>query len=223
MFAKHTALAAAVLLACTAAQAQVGVTADLGTTGAGAHVVIPMETYLNARLGANYFTHDFSKRSGGIDYDIKGKLQTVDLMFDWYLNEGAPMRFTAGVLYNGNTFDAHAKPGGNGAYTLNGHSYTAADVGVLSGVLDYRKAAPYVGIGWGNALKPVKGWNIGADLGVFYQGNPNVQLASIGCTTSQTVCKTLAADVAAERQQLRDDMNSLKFYPVARVSIGYTF
>lgn len=56
---------------------------------------------------------------------------------------------------------------------------------------------------------------------MFYQGNPNVTLTSVGCKTSDTVCKALASDVAAERLHLRDDVDSLKLYPVVRASIGY--
>lgn len=223
MFAKYTVLAAALILAAGGACAQVGVTADVGTTGVGAHLVIPMETYLNGRFGANYFKRDFDKTSDGVAYDMKGKLQTIDILFDWYLHEDSPFRLTGGVLYNGTSIDGHAKPNGPGGYTLNGHLYSAADVGSLDAHSSYRKAAPYLGIGWGNALNPAKGWNIGADVGVYYQGNPNVKLASVGCTTSQIVCTILANDVAVERQKLRDDLNELKFYPVARVSIGYRF
>jgi len=223
MFAKYTVLAASALLAAGAANAQVGVTADLGSTGVGFHVVVPMETYLNGRFGANYFRHDFDKTSNGVDYDIKGKLQTIDVLFDWYLTEGNSFHLTGGVLYNGNKFNAAARPNGLGGFTLNGHAYTAADVGLLTGRIDYRKAAPYLGIGWGNALARSSRWTTNIDLGVFYQGNPNVSLASVGCTTSDTVCKALASDVAAERLHLRDDVDALKVYPVVRASIGYQF
>ena len=223
MFAKYTVLAAAALLATGAANAQVGATADVGSTGVGFHVVVPMETYLNGRFGVNYFKHDFSKTSGLVDYDIKGKLQTYDILFDWYLTEGSNFHLTGGVVYNGNKFNAKAKPNGAGGFTLNGHAYTAADVGLLTGRIDFRKAAPYLGIGWGNAAAQAGGWNVTTDLGVFYQGSPNVQLAVSGCTASSAICNKLAQDVEAARQKLGDDTSSFKIYPVARVSIGYRF
>ena len=223
MFAKQTVLAAGALLAAASANAQVGATADVGSTGVGFHVVIPMETYLNGRFGANYFKHDFSKTSGLVDYDIKGKLQTFDVLFDWYLTEGSNFHLTGGVVYNGNKFNAKAKPNGLGGFTINGHAYTAADVGLLTGRIDYRKAAPYVGVGWGNALAPSSRWTSNIDLGVFYQGNPNVQLASVGCTTSATVCKTLASHGAGARHILRAESDSFQQFPVVRVSVGYKF
>jgi hypothetical protein len=224
MFQLPSALAGAALLALAgAAQAQVGLTADLGTTGAGVHLVVPMESNLNGRFGVNGFNHDFDKTSGGVDYKIKGSLRTADILFDWYLNSDSSFHVTGGVVYNNNKLNATAGAGALGKYTLNGHTYTTADVGVLSGRVDYRKAAPYLGIGWGNALDQSKKWNFNADLGAFYQGHPNVQLASIGCVTSKTVCNGIVTDVAAERLQLTEDLDKLKFYPVLRASIGYRF
>ena len=223
MFAKQTVLAVATLLAAGAASAQVGVTADIGTTGVGAHVVVPMTTQLNGRFGANYLKHDFDKTSDGVDYNLKGKLQTFDILVDWYLTEGGSFHLTGGAVYNGNKFDVRGKPSGTGTFNINGNLYTASDVGILSGRIDFRKAAPYLGIGWGNALAQSGGWNVTTDLGVFYQGSPNVQLAVTGCTVSSTICNRLAQDVEAARQTLGDDTSSFKIYPVARVSIGYRF
>jgi hypothetical protein len=220
-------LAAGLLLAAHA-QADVAVTTDLGTTGAGAHLVVPMETYLNGRFGVSYLNHDFNKTSGAVNYDLKGKLQTVDVLFDWYLREGSTFHVTSGLVYNGSTFDAKANADKTGKFKINGMVYAAEDVGVLSGRVDFRKAAPYLGIGWGNALAPAKRggtgrWDFNADVGAIYQGRPNVHLSSIGCTTSNLVCSTLATDVAAERARLASDSSSFRFFPVLRASLSYRF
>jgi hypothetical protein len=86
------------------ASAQVGMTADLGTTGVGFHVVRADGSTLNGRFGANYFQHDFSKSLGQVDYDLKGKLQTFDILFDWYLRDASSFHLTGGLVYNGNKF-----------------------------------------------------------------------------------------------------------------------
>jgi hypothetical protein len=215
-------LAALVLLAGTA-QAQVGVTADLGSTGAGFHLVVPMESNLNGRFGANYFKHDFDRSTNGVDYAIKGKLQTFDVLFDWYLREGSAFHLTGGLVYNGNRFDVTARGGQLGQYSLNGHNYGAADVGIVKGDISFRKAAPYLGIGWGNALKSNSRLSFSADLGAFFQGNPNVKLGSYGCTTLKAVCDILVQDIAVEQLHLQDDVDSLKVYPVLRASVNYRF
>jgi hypothetical protein len=221
MLSKNRVAAALALAAVLAvpAQAQVGVTLDAGTTGAGLHLVVPMETYLNGRFGVNYFKHELDKRSGNVDYE----LQTYDVLFDWYVRPGTNFRLTGGVVYNGTRFDAVGQPNSGGKFTLNGNEYTAADVGVLSGTVNFRKAAPYLGIGWGNALNPNKRWNFSADLGAYYQGNARVNLVSRGCTVSQAVCTALARDVAAEELRLAEDASDFKFYPVLRASISYNF
>lgn len=223
MSLKQIALASCALLASTAASAQVGVTADLGSTGAGFHLVVPMESDLNGRFGLNYFKHDFDKTSSGIDYDVKGKLESLDVLFDWYVLTGSKFHLTGGLVYNGSRFDAIGKANAQGRFNFNNDSYTAADVGLLSGRIEYRKAAPYLGIGWGNALAENSHWNFNGDLGAYYQGNANVNLTSIGCTTSQLVCETLAQDVEAVRQRFGDDLNKFKVYPVLRASVSYRF
>jgi hypothetical protein len=225
MFLKSASFAAALLVLANTAQAQVGVTADLGSTGAGFHLVVPMESNLNGRFGANMFNHNFDRNSNGVDYAIKGKLQTFDVLFDWYLREGSSFHLTGGLVYNGNRFDATAQGNQLGKLTLNGHTYTASDIGMLKGRIDYRKAAPYLGIGWGNPLAAdVRNhWSLSADLGAFFHGKPNVELGSYGCTVSKTVCDALIQDVAAERLHFADDADSLKFYPVVRASVNYRF
>jgi hypothetical protein len=152
----HALVLAAGLLCAAAAQAGVAVTADLGSTGVGAHLVVPMETYLNGRFGINYLKHDFDKTSGAIRYDIKGKVQTVDALFDFYPRAGSTFRLTGGLVYNGSKFDARANPDALGKFLINGVEYGAADVGLLHGRIDFRKAAPYLGLGWGNALAPAR-------------------------------------------------------------------
>jgi hypothetical protein len=224
MFLKSVSVAALLVLAGTA-QAQVGVSADLGSTGAGVHLVVPMASNLNGRFGGNYLQHDFDRTSNGAQYLVKGKLQTFDMLLDWYVLDGSTFHLTGGLVYNGNRFAVTSKANQQGLITVNGHTYSAATVGELKGSIDYRKAAPYLGIGWGNALAADRQghWSFNTDLGVFYQGKSNFVLGSDGCTAAQTVCNTLNQDIAKERLRLADDADSLRFYPVVRASLNYRF
>lgn len=225
MSSKHILFALAAFAAGTSAQAQVGaaVTADLGTTGAGLHLVVPMESTLNGRFGANYLKHDFDKRSGGVDYTADAKLRTYDVLFDWYVLSDSSFHLTGGLVYNGNKVTAQGKPNAGGSFTLNGNTYTAAQVGTLNGEITFRRAAPYLGVGWGNALTPNKRWNVMADAGVIYQGKARVKLVSLGCTFSTTVCNNVARDVALERADLQKDADDFKVYPVLRANVSYSF
>jgi len=225
MSPKRLAFVLAATLAAASAHAEVGiaVTADLGTTGAGVHLVVPMESNLNGRFGINYLKHSSDKRSSSISYDAEAKLQTFDVLFDWYVLANSALRLTGGVVYNGNEITGRARPEGDGFYHINGRSYLPSDVGTLDGKVDFQKAAPYIGIGWGNALTPNKRWNFNADLGAFYQGNAKVNLVSRGCTSARVTCTVLAADVAAEEARLKEKLSDHKFFPVLRASVAYSF
>lgn len=225
MHPTRLAIALAATLAAASAHADIGaaVTASLGTTGAGLHLVLPMESTLNGRFGINYLQHDAARRTGGINYDAKAKLQTIDVLFDWYVLSGSQFRLTGGVLYNGNEIEGRGRPNANGQYLINGRGYNAADVGTLDAKVDFQKAAPYLGIGWGNALTPNRRWNASADIGAFYQGKAHVDLVSRGCTSSRVTCTVLATDVGREEARLRDDLSTYKFFPVLRGSVSYRF
>jgi hypothetical protein len=225
MAIKHAVFALAAMMAGALAHAQVGaaVTADLGTTGVGFHIVVPMESTLNGRFGANYFKHDFEKRSGLVDYKLDGKLATFDVLFDWYAVSNSNFRLTGGVLYNGSRFNATGVPGAAGGFTFNGTTYSNTDIGVLKGDVTFRRAAPYIGFGWGNALTPNKRLNFSADIGAFYQGKAQVNLIPYGCVTSNTVCRQLATDVAVEELRLSEEASDFTVYPVLRASISYSF
>lgn len=225
MHCKKIILAGAVgLLLASAVQAQVAVTADIGSTGIGAHLSVPLASKVNGRFGLNYFNYNFNKRANAIDYAIRARLQTADLLLDWYLRENSNFHLSAGLVYNGNQFDGKGKPASNGNYTINGVSYKASDVGTLDGGVEYRKSAPYLGIGWGNALAAGPGWHFTSELGAFYQGKGDAKLVSVGCSASVLVCQALARDVAVEQVKFGDQVQDIpRLYPVLRAAVSYRF
>lgn len=217
------AVSSSVLLAATSHAADLGVSLDAGSTGIGAHLTVPVAPTFNVRAGMNYLKYNTDRRSGGVDYDLKLKLHTLDLLADWYVVPGSAFRISAGAVYNNTSFDALALPNAAGNYTLNGRAYPAAQVGKLSGKVDFRKTAPYLGIGWGNAVGPGNKWRLSADLGATFQGQAAVRLTNTGCTAVTAACTMLANDIAQEQAQLADDLDGLRVYPVLRVGITYQF
>ncbi|MEC5159780.1 MULTISPECIES: hypothetical protein [unclassified Janthinobacterium] len=203
-------------------QAETGVTAELGSTGVGAHLSVPLQANLNVRVGANYLNYSYNANTSDVDYDFKMKLRTVDALLDFFpMNNG--FRVSAGLVYNGNKIDAHGKPAGTGTYTINGHTYLATSVGTLDGNVDFRKSAPYLGIGWGNAAAPGKGWGFSSDFGVMFQGSPSTSLKNNHCVAPTQVCTQLAADIVAENAKLTDEASDFKLYPVIRFGASYRF
>lgn len=202
--------------------AQVAVTASLGTTGAGVHLSVPLINQLNARFGLNGLGYSRNGNTKNVDYDFKLKIATGDALLDYFPSDGQ-FRITGGVAYDGNKIEANGRPSAGDTYTLNGHVYPSTSVGTLNGHIDFRKAAPYLGIGWGNATSKTKGWAFAADVGVLFQGTPNSALTNRGCTASFLVCAQVALDVAAENRSLQDDVRSYKAFPVLRLGINRSF
>ncbi|MET0857027.1 MAG: hypothetical protein ABWY27_09790 [Telluria sp.] len=221
MFTKYTGLALAAGLLSTAAHAQIALTADLGSTGAGLHLVAPISAGVNGRVGANYTHYSFKEKHGSIHYEIKGKLQTIDLLLDYYPLSGSALRLTTGALYNGNRFAGQVVGNGTAFIKVNGTTYNIWQVGAVYGDINFRKAAPYLGIGWGNALTSARRWNFSADLGAFYQGKPKVTLVNEGCSAAAAVCTALAQDIQAEKLRFQED--AAPFFPVLRVGVSYRF
>lgn len=203
------------------AHAEAGITASAGTTGAGLHLSVEVAERMNARFGLNGLSYSRDGNTNNVDYDFRLKMATVDALVDYFPTDGG-FRFSGGVVYDGNKIDANGRPA-NGTYSLNGHLYPAAAVGSLNGQIEFRKAAPYLGIGWGNAVSKEKGWGFSSDIGVLFQGTPQSALINRGCTATSSVCTQIAADVAVENRSLQDEVSKFKAFPVLRVGVSYMF
>ncbi len=211
------------LLTMSAAQAaDVGLSATLGSLGAGLQLAVPVQQDLNVRVGFNAYNYTYSGSTTEVNYDFKLKLQTIDALLDWYPGSGS-FRLTAGFVHNGNKITSVATPNVGGSYTVNGNTYSAASAGVINGDITFRSAAPYLGIGWGNAVGRDNTWGFTSDLGVIAQGTPNSTLTNSGCTATLQLCAQLSSDLAVENASLEQKMNNFKIYPVINFGLYYHF
>lgn len=220
------ALAACGLLAgCVGAGAihAAGLTGEIGTTGIGAHLGIPLRHDLNLRVGAGYFSYPYSGNTRFLNYDLKLKANIYDVLLDWFPSEKSGFRLSAGLAYNANKVDAVARPSFNGSYLINGTIYTVDSIGTVNGTSDFRRIAPYIGIGWGRLTTATKGWSFATDLGVLFQGEPRTTLSSSGCTLHEFVCDLLASQLPAESADLNNEVRKYRNYPVLRIGISYSF
>ena len=218
------AFAAATMVAGAAqAQSSTAFSLDLGSTGIGAYLSHRVASNVSARVGLHYLKGSFDDTVNAVDYEVTLKLLNVDLLADWYPIADSSFHLTGGAIYDGNEAHYRNKPVSNGVFTINGSQYSAAQFGVLNGGAEFRKLAPYVGIGWGDALAGAPGWHFTSDIGAFYQGRGNVTLASTGCVGNAVVCQALARDVAAERSRLEADNATPRFFPVLRAGVSYRF
>ncbi len=205
------------LLAQSAQAGGVAIAAKASTLGLGAEVttnIVPM--LLNVRLQVNGFRYNKTITKTQVSYDGKLRLLSVGAIADVYPFAGK-FRISGGLYYNGNKFDIIGKPGVGGTFTFNGISYTTAQIGAVNGTVDFNNFAPYLGIGWGDAISSGSPLGFSFELGALYQGKPSTSI-----TTSRSV-PGLSTSIAAEKKKLDDSLKNFRFYPVIAVGVNWKF
>jgi hypothetical protein len=193
-----------------------------GTLGAGIEVSTALSQRAAVRLNVDGYNRKQTSTRDNIDYDMKLKLQTASLLGDWFPFANN-FRVSLGAMFNGNKFTLNGKPSGT-TYTINGKTYNATDVGSFDAAVDFNKAAPYFGIGYGRPIN--SGLSLIFDVGVMSQGSPKSKInVTCGPTAPQggATCTNLQNDAAAEQSKLDDSLHSFKYYPVISLGLAYTF
>jgi len=172
------------------------------------------------RLNADAYNFKQTDTHDNIDYDMKLKLQTVSLLGDWFPFANN-FRISAGAMFNGNKLTLKGQPTG-GFYTINGNTYNTAEVGSFDAAVDFKRAAPYFGIGYGRPIK--SGLSLIFDAGVMFQGSARSKIdATCGPLATPAQCTQLQSDAQAEQSRLDDSLHSFKYYPVISLGLAYTF
>ena len=209
------------VLVASTARADTSIGLKAGTLGGGVELAHAFGETLGFRVSANGLNYSATESYEDIDYDAKLKLATGQLLLDWFPFSNN-FRISAGAVYNGNKLTLNGVPSPGGTFTIDGVTYRTSEVSALNGTVTFRKAAPYVGLGYG---RPVgKGLVFTADLGVLFQGAPQSTLtATCGAATSASTCAQIQNSVAAEQAQLNDDMKQYQYYPVVSIGLAYVF
>jgi hypothetical protein len=206
-------IATAIVAVTFPAQAA-GVGLRAGTTGVGADVGWNLAPTLNARVGYSAFSYSHHLNPTDVRYDAKLKLSNLSALLDF--SPLGPFRLTGGVIANDNKYSL---AGTGSSYRINGHTYSASEVGLSGTVKSGRSLAPYLGIGYGNVAGA--GVNFYFDLGIMFMGSPKASLvASCGGSAN---CAQLRNDLNAEQARIQDDLKRFKYYPVANIGLTIGF
>lgn len=208
------ALMLIVLPAYAAAEPAAGIGLQVSTLGLGIEAQMPIGG-LALRGGGNYLALSPERTIEGIRYDADIELKSIGALVDWYPGLGG-LRLSGGVRLNGNSIDLAASPGQS--VTIGGTTYSPAQVGQLSGAVDFNRFAPYLGIGWQGAVADGR-MLIGLDFGALYQGRPDVRLSAGGAAANPA----LAADLAREAADIENDLGAFRFFPVISLTFTYRF
>ena len=187
----------------TAQGAGVGVRA--GTTGVGGDVAWNLAPAIDARVGYSALNWGYNVNTSNVAYKGDAKLSNLNTLLDFH-PLGPLFRLSGGVIFNNNRYEATGTP-------TNG-----VPGSVHAKVEAAHKAAPYVGVGWGNVAGA--GLNFYADLGVMLMGSPKATLTADCTGLSAAQCSALQSQAASEQAQLEDKLHRFKAFPV--LSIGVT-
>lgn len=204
-YAKTLMIAAFAAAAGTTQAGGIGVRA--GTTGVGVDLGGDVLPTLGWRLGLSGMNVSTDIDTSDVRYDAKLKVLTGSLLLDW--SPLGPFRISGGLMPNRNKIDLAGQPSGGGSFPA-GSSLTGE-------VKPERSFAPYLGIGYGNVW--TRGVNFYFDLGVMFQGSPEVSL-NLNCGSANPAqCATAQTRVEAERRRVQDEVDKYKYYPVANIGL----
>jgi len=215
---KILAVLAAMGMSSIAQAGDIAVGAKVGTLGFGLEAttnVVP--ALVNVRLQGNYFSYKKTIKDTAVTYDAKLKLQSFGLLADVYPFAGK-FRLTGGAYYNGNKLTMTGKPTAAGVITINNTNYTTAQLGTVNSTVDFNKFAPYIGLGWGDAISSGSPFGFSFELGALYMGKPKTSITATGPSASAA-----AADIAVEKKKLDDSLSKMKWYPVASIGVNWKF
>lgn len=181
----------------------------ISTLGAGLEVAKGFTSNFGVRAGFNYFSYAYDATESDVSYDLELELKSFAMFADWHPFKGA-FRLSGGLIINGNGLTGNSKP--TAPVNIGGADYTVNSIDLD---ISYNTLAPYVGLGWDTTFGDNDNWGFAFDLGLIYSGSP---VAAI--TTDAIVPK---ADVEKEEEELQNDLDTLKWWPVISAGLVYQF
>jgi len=191
-----------------------GADASIGMLGPGYELSLRLHDYVSVRGGRESGKSSYNDDYEQIEYKVKLKtggerltLQLHPLGGSWF--------FSAGYVENAIVVGAEATP--SASYTINGVTYTPAEVGILGLDVEWPDRSVYYGTGWDWSGR---NWGMKFDLGFVRQHNPDVAFTATG-TAVGTI--PFEANLAAESAQLEKELDDFNTVPVVRLTFGLRF
>lgn len=212
----------AMLFACATLNANaenVAVGVKAGSLGFGLEISAPLQVVdnLNGRLGFNYFSHDQDDELDDIDYDTEATLNTLSALLDWH-PMGNGFRVSGGLFYNKSDLSIESTT--TGLVDIGGTSFPISASDKLKGDAEFDPIAPYLGIGYGHYFGNNGNLSLTADLGVMFQGEPDVSLSAEGALAT---APGIQAALQQEEDDIQDDADEFEYFPVISVGLSYRF
>jgi hypothetical protein len=196
---------------------------EISTLGLGGQIVTKIIPQINARVGINAFGINADVDSEDVEYDGDLDLFNVSTIIDIHPSKSSGFKISGGAVFNNNKIEGTAIAEdtitiGDQEFANNVVESTDVDIEIT------RNVAPYVGIGWGNAVKEDKGVGFWFNLGVMFGGSPKVKVTpnfADGATPEEQAQANEA--VEEEETEVEDNLAFVSIYPVVSLGISYQF
>ncbi|MEM8770635.1 MAG: hypothetical protein AAGD92_03190 [Pseudomonadota bacterium] len=189
-----------------------------GTLGVGGDVQFRATDRLVLRAGGHFLEFNIDGNYDGVDYDadVNGSnfFATLDVhpfANGWFVS--------GGVVLGDKSVDLVGAP--DGPVEIGDLVFTPDQVGDLIGRADVNSAAPFVGLGWDNAVTSDGRVGFSILLGAAFTGDPDVDLTSEGGLLSDQ--PLFQEQLAIEEENLRDELDDFSVYPVGRIGLTVSF
>ena len=209
-----------------AVAADFAVGGQVGTLGLGVELTAGLGPLVNARFGGHFGSYEDRRVADDIEYDATADVRAGTALLDWHPGGGS-FRLSGGAVFNGNEVEGESLPPASGFYEIGNVQVPTALLGTLRGKVEWDSVAPYAGLGFGNPFGGDGGWSFGLDLGVIFQGEPQVTLTPVfapGSPLDNPVGRALLrTQLDEEERNLEEEFADFDLYPVVSFGVSYRF
>lgn len=198
---------------------------EISTQGVGGHLVRKIVPQLNARVGVNAIGLGLDIKDTDIDYEGDLNLLNVSTILDYHPVEKSGFKLSAGLIFADNNIKGTADTDLEGTVNLGNDEFSSDQLDSVDVEIDItRNVAPYVGLGWGNAVAENKGLGFWLNAGVMFGGSLKAEVTpNINGSIPPEIEARIRQEADQEQEDLEDEINFLSVYPVAALGISYQF
>jgi len=191
---------------------------EAGTTGLGGSLAWRFMDHLGVRAGGDYFSYSGADITiADIHYSSKLRLLSEPLTLDIYPWKKSSFHISAGIMFNQNQLTGDT--GDTATIIIDGTPFPVEQVGTLHMKAEQQLVNPYLSIG-GNFFyfDRAHHWAMGGELGVVYTGDPSVSV-----TRSGPPAPLIDLGLAKVEQDVKDYAEKFMWWPVAKITVNYSF
>jgi hypothetical protein len=186
--------------------------AEGGTTGLGGNLGWRFADHFGVESGFDYFDYSYHGKIKDNEYNAGLRLMSVPLNLELFPWARSSLHLSLGMLFNENRLSGTAS---STTLKLNHDTYS----GSLNLLYKPETVDPYVGFGANLYFDKAHHWSLMGALGVAYAGDGTVSLTG----TSTTPGPVFQTDLQAEKSKVQSYARDLKFWPVIKIGLTYSF